>query len=143
MNESILNFIARQSCASICCIDEAGNPYCFSCFYAINTTELHLYFKSSANSFHAKKLKQNPVIAGTILPDTLNKLFIKGVQFEGIVLDPELPVVKQSLVSYFKKYPLSLAFPGETWAVQINRIKLTDSTLGFGKKEIWERTATS
>lgn len=139
MDETIIQFLEQQNCASVCCIDEEGKPYCFSCFYAFNRQEGLIYFKSSANSHHARLMKNNPVVAGTVLPDKLNLLTIKGIQFEAIVLDTQLPLVKKGVTSYFKKHPAALVMPGEIWALQIEHIKMTDSTLGFGKKIIWNR----
>ncbi len=139
MNETITRFLEEQNCASVCCIDEEGKPYCFSCFYAFDSNEELIYFKSSVNSHHAGLMKKNPFIAGTVLPDKLNKLSVKGIQFEAIILDILLPHVNKSMNTYFKKHPIALVMPGEIWALQINHIKMTDSTLGFGKKLIWNR----
>ncbi len=139
MNETIIQFLQEQSSASICCVDATGKPYCFSCFYAFNSITGLLYFKSSANSHHAALMQENPFVAGTVLSDKLNKIFIKGIQFDAIVLDTRQPLVKQTLGIYLKKHPLALAIPGDIWALQINYIKMTDSTLGFGKKIIWKR----
>src|SRR5665647_1153673 len=100
MNETIIRFLQRQTCATICCVDEQGNPYCFSCFYAFNREEGLLYFKSSAGSHHAALLKENPFIAGTILPDKLNKLLAKGLQFQAMVLNEQNPLVRQALGAY-------------------------------------------
>ena len=139
MNETIFQFIQQQMSASICCIDETGKPYCFSCFYAFNSTSGFLYFKSSANSHHAVLMKKNLFVAGTILPCKQSKILVKGIQFEAIVLDTQQPLVTQNLGIYLKKHPLALAIPGDIWTLQINHIKMTDSTLGFGKKIIWNR----
>lgn len=139
MNKTISKFLQEQTCASICCIDETGNPYCFSCFYAFEDAKGLLYFKSSANSHHAQLMKNNPFIAGTVLPDKLNKWFIKGIQFEANVLDKEQMRIKQDPGIYLKKHPLSHAIPGDIWVLQINKIKMTDSTMGVGKKIIWDR----
>ena len=79
MNESIIQFIKEQTFTSICCVDETGKPYCFSCFYAFNSIAGLLYFKSSAGSHHAQLMKKNPFVAGTILPDKLNQILIKGI----------------------------------------------------------------
>ena len=84
-------------------------------------------------------MKKNPFIAGTVLPDKLNKIIVKGVQFEGIVLDAQHPLTKQASNYYHKKHLIALAIPGETWTIQIIRIKMTDSTKGFGKKITWNR----
>ena len=84
-------------------------------------------------------MKTKPFVAGTILPDKLNKISIKGVQFEAIVLDTQQPLVKRTLGIYLAKYPVASAIPGHIWVLQINHLKMTDSTLGFGKKITWAR----
>ena len=139
MNETIIHFLEQQNCASVCCMDEEGRPYCFSCFYAFNSQEGLIYFKSSSTSHHTQQMKKNPFVAGTVLPDKLNKLTIKGIQFEAIVLDTQQPQVKKRLNNYYKKHPAALAMPGDIWILQIEYIKMTDNTLGFGKKIIWNR----
>ena len=139
MNEIIVRFLQQQTCATICCVDGREKPYCFSCFYAFNLEAGLLYFKSSIDSHHSALLKKNPLVAGTVLPDKLNALLVKGIQFEGIVLDELHLLTKQSSGNYHKKHLLALAIPGETWAIQINSIKMTDSAMGFGKKITWNK----
>lgn len=139
MNEIIKQYIQKQTCATICCVDELNRPYCFNCFYAFNSEDGLLYFKSSADSHHAALMKKNPFIAGTILPDKLNTLAVKGIQFEAIVLNEHHPFSKPASGYYHSKHPIALTIPGETWTLQLNRIKMTDSTLGFGKKITWNR----
>jgi len=137
--DNIRNFAGKQTCASVCCVDEEGKPWCFSCFYAFDAEEGMIYFKSTAQSTHAAILKTNPRVAGTVLPDKLNKLIIKGLQFEGTVLAPEHPLLKKALAIYHTKHPLAMTMAGEVWAVRLDHIKMTDSTLGFGKKITWTR----
>jgi uncharacterized protein len=48
MNENIIRFFQKQTCASISCVDDQYKPWCFSCFYAFNTELGLLYYKSSA-----------------------------------------------------------------------------------------------
>ena len=139
MNENIVKFLQQQTCATISCVDGLGNPYCFNCFYAFNSDTGMLYFKSTGASYHSSLLKQNPFVAGTILPDKLNKLFVKGVQFDGVVLYGDSLVTGQAPGCYYKKHPMALAMSGELWSIQINHIKMTDSTKGFGTKITWER----
>jgi uncharacterized protein len=139
MNETIIHFLQGQTCATICCVDELDKPYCFSCFFASNSEEVLLYFKSSADSHHSVLMKKNPFIAGTILPDKLNMLVVKGLQFEGILLDAHHPFTEKASGYYHKKHLMALAIPGEIWTIQINCIKMTDSTKGFGKKITWNR----
>lgn len=139
MTEKIQDFIATQTSANVCCVDELAKPYCFTCFYAYNSDEQLLYYKSSPDTKHAKLLLINPAVAGTILPDKLNKLLIKGVQFEGIALPLDHPLAKSAASFYHKKNPVALAMPGEVWTIQLEKIKFTDTSLGFGKKLNWKR----
>lgn len=139
MKENIIQFIQKQTCATVCCVDEKGMPWCFSCFYAFNHEEGLLYFKSSADSSHSALIKKNPFIAGAILPDKLNRILVKGIQFEGIILDKHHLLSEQASGYYHKKHLLAVAIPGEIWTIQINRIKMTDSTRGFAKKITWKR----
>jgi uncharacterized protein YhbP (UPF0306 family) len=139
MNDNIDAFIQEHTCASIACIDLNGHPYCFSCFYALDSKAGLLFFKSSLDTSHASFLSSNPIIAGTILPDKLNKLQIKGIQMEGIVLSQGDELSKNASLLYYKAHPMAMAMAGEIWTIKINRVKFTDNTLGFGKKIIWER----
>lgn len=139
MNELIDPFLEQQTYASFACLDELGNPYCFTCFYAINLQEGLLYFKSSLNTKHGSLLQINPTIAGTVLPDKLNKLQIKGIQLEGTIMPLDDILTRSAANYYYKRNPLAVAVSGEIWTVKINKIKFTDNTLGFGKKIIWER----
>jgi uncharacterized protein YhbP (UPF0306 family) len=139
MTEKINEYIKQQSCANVCCIDDKGFPYCFSCFYAYNTRERLLYYKSPVDAHHSKIIVTNPLVAGTMLPDKLNKLHVKGMQFEGTVLPLDHPLTKNAAAYYYKKNPVAVAMPGEIRTIQINSLKFTDSRLGFGKKLTWHR----
>lgn len=141
MKEQIISFIKNQTSASICCLDDSGNPYCFSCFYYFNSDDFVLAYKSSKTSSHSVFLLKNPAVAGTILPDKLNKFLVKGIQFEGFLLEEQHIVSKRTARDYYRQNPLALAIPGEIWTISINNIKMTDSSLGFGKKMKWNRDA--
>jgi uncharacterized protein len=139
MKERIGKFISKQTCANVCCVDEKGNPFCFSCFYSYDNDKVFLFYKSGRDTRHSEILLRNCLVAGTILPDKLNLLKIKGVQFEGIVLPLNHPLANEASSHYYKKHPVAITMPGEIWTIQINKIKFTDNTLGFGTKINWER----
>jgi hypothetical protein len=141
MKDIIINFINKQTCANVCCSTKADNhPYCFSCFYAFNSEAGLLYFKSSKETSHSKIILENQYIAGTILPDKLNTLQIKGIQFEGIVLQDDDLYASDASTLYHQQHPMALAMPGHIWTIQLTEIKMTDNTLGFGKKIAWSRS---
>jgi len=138
MDRIIIDFIEKQRTASVCCLDEENNPYCFSIFYVFDKVERRLYFKSSASSNHAHYLLQNKRVAGTILPDKLNTLAIRGIQFTGCVVENS-STNHHATTEYHKKIPIALAIPGEVWTIQFETIKMTDNTIGLGKKIHWQR----
>ncbi len=141
MNDNIIHFINKQTCASVCCVKEKEkSPYCFSCFYAFNSEEGLLYFKSSHEANHSAIITENPLIAGTILPDKLNVLQLKGIQFEGTVLPDDHPLTKAAFAHYHKHHPMALTMSGHMWTIQLTEIKMTDNSLVFGKKIIWTRS---
>lgn len=142
MTDPIIHFLEEQTCASLCCIDERGNPYCFSCFFAFNAADGLLYFKSSVESWHALLIAKNPVIAGTVLPDKLNRLLIKGIQLTGTVLSADHPLTQKAQFFYHKKFPMALAMTGRVYTIEINSIKMTDSSRLPGKKFLWNKSIT-
>jgi len=139
MDESIINFLENQSVVTICCAGENGSPYCFPCFFAFNKRQQLLYFKTSPTSYHAVLMAKNPGVVGSVLPDKLNVLALKGVQLEGVVLEPGNELTVNSSRIYYKKYPLALLLPGEIYTVELTAIKMTDGNKGFGKKISWAR----
>jgi len=136
MNDKMISFLKNQTCASISGIDADGNPYCFNCFYVFDAENGSIYFKSSAETFHGQCMLNNQNVAGTILPDKLNKLALKGIQFTGrISFDEELK--ERAVATYHREYPLALAMHGQVWKIKLLSAKLTDNSLGFGKKIKW------
>lgn len=139
MDETIINFLQDQSVMTVCYADENGNPFCFPCFFAFNSNKGLLYFKTSSSSHHAVKLVSTPGIAGTVLPDKLNVMALKGVQFQGTVLPYDHPLMHKASRYYYQRFPLALVMPGEIYAIELTEIKMTDGAKGFGKKIIWSR----
>jgi uncharacterized protein len=137
MDERIVEFIGGQKVATVCCVDAENQPYCFCVFYAFDKERQLFYFKSGAASHHSEVLLQNPVVAGTINPDKLNTLAIKGIQFNGRIIEAEGELASDASSVYHKRFPFALAMPGEIWVIQPEVIKMTDNTLNFGKKIHW------
>lgn len=140
MESRIADFIKKQKVATICCVDEDGLPYCFSCFFAFSNDPCLLFFKTNNATHHAMIMRKNRTVAGTIMPDKLNVLAIKGIQFQGIVLPPDETNTIQASIIYHSKYPFALAMAGDVWKIELTNIKMTDNSRGFGKKLSWNKT---
>ncbi|MGZ3862097.1 MAG: pyridoxamine 5'-phosphate oxidase family protein [Bacteroidia bacterium] len=131
-------FLADNKIASVCFVTGQGIPYCITCFYYFDKTIPALVFKSSRGTTHGDLIKEGAVISGTILPDKVDFLNIKGIQFSGVLMnesDIEMNGLKNK---YTKKYLIGSAIPGYIWAVRLTFIKFTDNSLGFGNKSIWQ-----
>lgn len=138
MNASIVEFIENQTVATICCVDEAGNPYCFNSFYSFDSNKSCLYIKSSAmGTHHGPIIQKNPDIAGTIVMDELHKIQVKGIQFTGKITKNDLFNVAAAM-HYHTRHPMAMAVPGELWTIQLQSVKYTDNSMGFGSKVHWE-----
>ncbi len=137
MDEKIQSFLDGQKNLSFCtAVDNA--PHCANCFYTYLSEGDFLIFKSDKNTKHIVNALSNNKVAGTILPDVDQIGTLRGIQFIGkfTVLEDELLVLAKK--KYYSKYPFALAMGGELWAIQLQHVKMTDNTLGFGKKRIWE-----
>lgn len=116
-----------------------NEPYSFSCFFAFNSTENLMYYKSNPSAYHSKILLRNPKVSGTIMPDKLNILAVKGIQFTGVVLAENDPLCKDAFKNYHYRFPLAAAIPGIVCAIQLNQLKMTDNVPGIFKKHSWQR----
>ena len=114
-------------------------PYCANCFYAYDAERNLLIFKSDRETHHIEEALLNNKVAGTVLPDKLDSKKIKGIQFSGIFIDAKDELLDSFKKIYYRKYPFALTFAGEIWAVELTNIKMTDNTLGFGKKIHWKK----
>lgn len=139
MDDPINTFLQNQSVMTVCYADDDNNPFCFPCFFAFNRNQRLLYFKTSPSSNHSLVLVNKPGVSGTILPDKLNVLALKGVQFQGRVLPPGHQLMHHAARCYYQKFPLAMVIPGVIYAIELSEIKLTDGAKGFGKKMIWRK----
>jgi uncharacterized protein YhbP (UPF0306 family) len=62
---------------------------------------------------------------------------IQGIQFQGIVSEPENDLFARSKSAYLKRFPVAALMDTRLWVVKLTNIKMTDNRFGFGKKLIW------
>ena len=135
--KKIVDFLQENKISTICFIDLENHPYCINCFYTFDEEHHILIFKSSIGATHQQLTKPTACISGTILPNVIDTLKLKGIQFTGKIIENEEIDKLQLNLKYVKKYPMSLAVMGYVWAVRLDFLKFTDNTLGFGNKTIW------
>ena len=135
MDERIVKFLKKMHLASICAIDDDGQPYAFSAFYVFDELSFCLLLASSDDSSHIKFLKNSKLVAGTVALDTKIVRKIEGVQFQGVMREAS----ESEREIYFKRFFYAKAMDPKIWCINLEKLKFTSNVLGFGKKIKWER----
>jgi uncharacterized protein YhbP (UPF0306 family) len=137
-DKRIINFIEKHHVLTIAtCVD--NEPWCANCFYAYLEDENALVFTTDSVTRHGKEFVKNPFVAGSIVLETWITGKIKGIQFQGVISEPDENRMKKAKSVYLKRFPVAVLMETKLWVVDLALIKLTDNRLGFGKKIIWEK----
>jgi uncharacterized protein YhbP (UPF0306 family) len=104
-------------------------------FYVFDEKKLSFVVASSDDTTHIKHICKNNNIAGSVVLETKTIGKIQGVQFRGKFCKLE---DKELSKLYFKKFPHAKLMQPKLWQIKVNYFKMTDNTLGFGKKIIWQ-----
>jgi len=129
----IAKFIEKHHVMSLATSYKEELSVC-SLFYTYDEDKQLFIVASSPQTTHINHILKNSKIAGNILLETHKVGEIKGLQFRGEFTELQ----EQSLkLLYFKKFPYALALNPTLWQIKVDYFKMTDNTLGFGKKIIW------
>jgi uncharacterized protein YhbP (UPF0306 family) len=115
----------------------SGEPWCANCFYVYLEEENALVFTTDPDTRHGQEFVKNPLVAGSVVLETLIIGKIRGIQFQGIVSEPGEKLAEKARSAYLKRFPPAALMDTHLWVVKLSYIKMTDNRLGFGKKIIW------
>ncbi|MDR1761540.1 MAG: pyridoxamine 5'-phosphate oxidase family protein [Bacteroidales bacterium] len=116
-----------------------NQAWCANCFYAFDKKNQSLIFSSDTNTTHAQQALHNSIVAASIVLETKIVGKIQGLQCTGSVTLCEGDDVQNAQKTYFKKFPYAALAGTTLWRLHIHYAKLTDNTLGFGTKLIWQQ----
>ena len=133
IDKRIVDFIKRHHVLTLATATSEGAPYCAACFYAYDKVRNRLIFTSDDATNHAQQMLQNANVAIGITLETRIVGKVQGVQICGTAQRGD----EEDKKIYIKRFPYAALAPLNIWAVEPSFIKLTDNTLGFGKKLIW------
>ena len=133
LDKRIIDFIKRHHVLTLATVSSTGEPYCAACFYAYDKERNRLIFTSDDATRHAQDMLQNASVAIGITLETRVVGKVQGVQICGKAERGD----EQDRLLYIKRFPYAAVMPLHLWAIEPSFIKLTDNTLGFGKKLIW------
>ncbi|WP_459177177.1 YhbP family protein [Ewingella americana] len=136
--QHIGKFLGKNHLLALCAAAD-GEMWSANCFYVADVSSMTLYFMTELKTLHGTLMQQNPKVVGTIAPQPKTIALIKGIQYRGeaFILTGDEDITARHL--YCKHFPIAIAMKAPIWALKLNNIKMTDNTLGFGKKLFWTR----
>ena len=139
MDKRIEKYIAGNKVLSIA-TSIHQQPWCASLFYAFDRGTTRFVFCSDNATRHLSESKVNPQVAGTINSGFRPVAKIRGIQFTGRFVRPVENEYDSLYDCYYARFPFARDMPAPIWGIDVDYIKMTDNTLGFGTKLIWERS---
>lgn len=136
VDSRVIRFFRKHHVLTIATTVE-NEPWCANCFYVYLEEENSLVFTTDLDTRHGQEFIKNPMIAGSVVLETIVIGKIRGVQFQGIVSEPEGEMLSRAKWAYLKKFPPAALMDTHLWVVRLTLIKMTDNRLGFGKKILW------
>jgi uncharacterized protein YhbP (UPF0306 family) len=136
IDRKVIRFFRKHHVLTIATTVE-NEPWCANCFYVYLEGENALVFTTGNDTRHGKEFIKNPLVAGSVVLETMVIGKIRGIQFQGIVSEPEGDLLARAKSRYLKRFPVAALMDIRLWVVKLTHIKMTDNRLGFGKKLIW------
>lgn len=136
--QHIIRFLSKQHVLTLC----AGNGaamWCASCFYVFDAERMALWLMTEPHTRHGELMQQNSRVVGTIAPQPKTIALIKGVQYAGEITLLEGDDAQMARARYCKRFPVAKVMKAPIWQIALQEVKMTDNTLGFGKKLHWAR----
>ena len=140
VDSRVIRFFRKHHVLTIATTVE-NEPWCANCFYVYLEEENSLVFTTDLDTRHGQEFIKNPLVAGSVVLETIVIGKIRGVQFQGIVSEPEGEMLSRAKWAYLKKFPPAALMDTRLWVVRLTLIKMTDNRLGFGKKILWTQDA--
>lgn len=118
-------------------------PYCANLFYAWLEAEQAFVFTSSLSTKHASDALIRPKVAASVVLESKTVGKLQGIQITGTLYRPQGQLLSRAKKRYLIRFPYAAVAELELWILEAEWMKMTDNTLGFGKKLIWQREIPS
>lgn len=134
IDERFAKFIAKHHVLTLATVNSEGKPYIANCFYAYDKRRNRFVFTSDLTTRHGQEMAENRRVALSVVLETRVVGRVQGLQVEGIAEQGD----EEAKRTYIKRFPYAAVAPLTLWMVEPTMLKLTDNTLGFGTKLIWQ-----
>ncbi|WP_233977816.1 YhbP family protein [Pectobacterium versatile] len=136
--EAISRYLKKLHVLTLC-VGENSELWCASCFYTYDEQQIAFYLMTELQTRHGEIMARLPQVAGTVSGQPKSVMLIKGVQFRAQAVQLEGDDAQQARARYNARFPIARASQAPIWRLDLTEIKMTDNTLGFGKKRHWQR----
>lgn len=136
LEKKISEFITKHHLLTLSTISSDQSSSCCNLFYAFDEIEISFIVASEYKSEHIQNILKNSKVSGTIAQETKIVGRIQGVQFKAQM---KLSEYEEDKERYFKNFPYAKVMNPTLWKIELESLKFTDNTLGFGRKLIWQR----
>ncbi|MBQ1253723.1 MAG: pyridoxamine 5'-phosphate oxidase family protein [Alistipes sp.] len=133
--KKIAQFIAKHHVLTLATATQDGAPYCCNAFYAYDKADCAFIFTTDSTTRHGQMMLENNRVAASIVLETRIVGKIQGLQITGNIK----PALEHDKATYLKRFPYAVVADLCLWRLEPDFMKLTDNTLGFGKKLIWQK----
>lgn len=134
----IEQYLKKYHVLTLCAAAE-GDLWCANCFYVVEPDQMALLLMTELKTRHGTLMAKQPRVSGTIAAQPKTVALIKGIQYSGRVIQLTGDEEQAGRALYCKQFPVARAMPSPLWRLSLDAIKMTDNTLGFGKKIHWQR----
>jgi len=142
IDRRVIKFFRKHHVLTIATTVE-NEPWCANCFYVYLEEENSLVFTTDGDTRHGIEFMKNPIVAGSVVLETMIIGKIRGIQFQGVVSEPEGELLARAKNGYLKRFPVAILMDTRLWIVKLTYVKMTDNRLGFGKKLVWTNGAVA
>ena len=134
MQNRVIKFLDKHHVLTLVTQSSRG-VYCANAFYAFSAEHKAFVFSTDVTTRHGAEMIANPQVAASVVLETDVVGKIQGAQITGRVVEASAT----DKMLYIKRFPYAIAIELHLWRLEIDELKLTDNTLGFGRKLIWSR----
>lgn len=139
--DAISRWLSKQHVLTYCA-GSNGDLWCANAFYLFDEQRVAFYLLSETHTRHGELIGKQANVAGTVNGQPKTVALIRGVQFRGEISLVEEDEVESIRTRYCKRFPVARMMKAPAWEIRLDEIKMTDNTLGFGKKLHWLRDDT-
>lgn len=139
MEKKIEDFIRKHHVMTLATVGADVRPWCAHVFYAWLPDERLFVFTTETKTRHGAEMESRADVAAGIALETRTVGRLQGLQVGGSVRRAEGAELETARRAYLKRFPYAVVAELSLWVLEPSLMKLTDNTLGFGKKLIWTK----